>query len=391
MRIAIFTDVFPPSINGVSSSIFLLSKELVRRGHFVKIFTPRIRKGQLTKAQLQGIQVCYEPSVPSLFYPDIKLALPTYPKTIYRLMRDKIDIIHFHTPLPMGAEAILAAKILRKPLIATFHTYFMEPEYLKVMGLDKGGENITKMLVKLGWKYSNFYYNAADLITSPSQYTQSMLIKNDIKKKSIVIPNGITLPKLNQKELSRHHESKTCLYVGRISKEKNLTTLIDAFEIVQKKIHEAKLIIVGNGPDLKKLTKLVEKKELTESITLTGKIPYEKLMSSSLYLDSALFVTASTSENQPMSILEAMSFGLPVVAVAKRGIPELITDNGSLCKTASAKEMAKNISSLLSNPNKIKHMSLAALRHAKKFSIETTTTQFEKTYAKLIKNYGATS
>lgn len=383
MRIAIFTDVFPPSINGVSSSILLLSKELVRRGHFVRIFTPKIRKGQLTKAELGGVNVSYSSSIPSLFYPDVKLAIPVYPKTVYQLIKDKIDIVHFHTPLPIGADGILAAKLLKLPIVGTFHTYFMEPEYLKVMGLDRAGKSMTNLLVKLGWKYSNLYYNAANLVTSPSTYTQKMLIKNNIKTKSMVIPNGISIPIATPENL-KHHLSKTCLYVGRISKEKNMSALIEAFALVHKTIPDAKLTIVGNGPDLKKITKLVEKKNLQHIITLTGKIPYEELLASPLYPESALFVTASTSENQPMSLLEAMSFGLPIVAVAKRGIPELISDNGLLCKNGTPKELAANMISILKNPEKAKIMSQAALKHAKKFTIESVTKQFENVYRELI-------
>lgn len=385
MRIAIFTDVFPPSVNGVASSIFLLSKELVRRGHFVRIFTPKIRKGQLTKAQLEGVNVTYSPSLPSLLYHDIKLAIPVYPKTVYRLMRDKIDIVHFHTPLPTGADGIMAAKLLKLPVVGTFHTYFMEPEYLKVLGLDRAGKNMTNLLVKLGWKYSNLYYNAADIVTSPSHYTQKMLIKNNIKKKSIVIPNGISVPIVKEKKMSHDkHHTKNCLYVGRISKEKNVPMLIEAFELVYKKMPDAHLTIVGNGPDLKKITKLIVKKHLESAITLTGKIPYEKLLSSNIYQNSTLFVTASTSENQPMSLLEAMSFGLPIIAVAKRGIPELITDNGLLCKEATAKALAQNMLTVLKHPNMAKKMSQAALKHAKKFTISHVAKQFENLYTELI-------
>jgi len=383
MRIAIFTDVFPPSINGVSSSILLLSKELVRRGHFVRIFTPKIRKGQLSKAQLEGVNVSYSSSIPSLFYHDVKLAIPVYPKTVYQLIKDKIDIVHFHTPLPIGADGILAAKLLGLPIVGTFHTYFMEPEYLKVMGLDRAGESMTNLLVKLGWKYSNLYYNAANLVTSPSIYTQKMLIKNKIKTKSVVIPNGISVPISTSKELVQHRE-KTCLYVGRISKEKNIGTLIEAFDLVHRKIPDAKLTIVGSGPDLKKITKLIEKKNLQNVITLTGKIPYEKLLASPLYRKSALFVTASTSENQPMSLLEAMAFGLPIVAVGKRGIPELINNNGLLCRNGTPRELATHMISILENPKKAQIMSQAALRNAKKFTISHVSSQFEKLYQDLI-------
>lgn len=386
MRIAMFTDVFPPSINGVASSVLLLSKELVKRGHYVKVFTPSIqKKARISKKKLEGIEVSYCASLPSLIYPDIKLGFPFYPNTVYQLMKDKIDVVHFHTPLFMGADGILAAKMAGKPIVGTFHTYFMEPEYLKVIGLNVMGDTVGKVLVKLGWKYANLYYNSADLITTPTESTRKALMKYKIKRPTKTISNGIRLPRLPLSELNKHHLSKKLLYVGRLSKEKNLDILIKAFKIVHTNEPSYTLIIVGNGPVEENLKELARRENLEKAIVFTGSIPFEKLLSSNIYTDAALFATASTSETQGLSIIEGMSYGLPVVAVAKRGIPELIKDNGLLCKTANAKDLASNILKILHTPALAKKMSAASLKRAEKYSIATITTQFERAYGQLVK------
>lgn len=385
MRIAMFTDVFPPSVNGVASSILLLSKELVKRGHYVKVFTSSIdKKNRLTKKKLEGIEVSYSTSLPSLFYPDVKLGVPFYPNTVYQLMKDDIDVVHFHTPLPMGADGIIAGKMLGKPIIGTFHTYFMEPEYLKVIGLNIMGDKVNNMLAKLGWKYANLYYNSADLVTTPTESTRKALVKYKIKRPTKTISNGIRVPHLSKEKLTKHHASNNLLYVGRLSREKNLDILIKAFKIVHDKKSELRLIIIGDGPAQNDLEELAHTEGLEKFIHFKGKIPFEKLLESNTYIDAAMFVSASTSETQGLSIIEGMSYGLPVVAVAKRGIPELIKDNGLMSKTANAKDIAANILKIIENPVLAKKMSLASLKRADKYSIETVTTQFEHVYQKLI-------
>ncbi|MFA7277906.1 MAG: glycosyltransferase [Candidatus Gracilibacteria bacterium] len=385
MRIAMFTDVFPPSVNGVASSILLLSKELVKRGHYVKVFTSSIdKKNRLTKKKLEGIEVSYSTSLPSLFYPDVKLGVPFYPNTVYQLMKDDIDVVHFHTPLPMGADGIIAGKMLGKPIIGTFHTYFMEPEYLKVIGLNIMGDKVNNMLAKLGWKYANLYYNSADLVTTPTESTRKALVKYKIKRPTKTISNGIRVPHLSKEKLTKHHASNNLLYVGRLSREKNLDILIKAFKIVHDKKSELRLIVIGDGPAQNDLEELARTEGLEKFIHFKGKIPFEKLLESNTYIDAAMFVSASTSETQGLSIIEGMSYGLPVVAVAKRGIPELIKDNGLMSKTANAKDIAANILKIIENPVLAKKMSLASLKRADKYSIETVTTQFEHVYQKLI-------
>lgn len=387
MRIAMFTDVFPPSVNGVASSILLLSKELVRRGHYVKVFTPSIQKKErLTKKKLEGIEVSYCRSLPSLIYPDIKLGLPFYPGTVYQLMKDKIDIIHFHTPMAVSADGILAAKMLGKPIVGTFHTYFMEPEYLKVMGMTSMGNTVEKAIVKLGWTYNNLYYNSANIVTTPTESTRKALVKYNIKRPTKTISNGIRMPKVDKKELTKHHLSHKLLYVGRLSKEKNLDIVIKAFKIVHEKLPAYKLIIVGDGPSKDDLEKLTVAENIEQAVIFTGQIPFEKLLSSKIYTDASIFITASTSETQGLSIIEAMSYGLPVVAVAKRGVPELIKDNGLMSKTANAKDIATNVLRIVKNPSLAQKMSLASLKRAHKYSIENITTQMEHVYENLIKS-----
>ena len=143
-------------------------------------------------------------------------------------------------------------------------------------------------------------------------------------------------------------------------------------------------MIVGDGPYEKKLRAVVTEQKLEKQVIFKGKIPFEKLLNSNIYTNAGIFITASTSETQGLSIVEGMSYGLPVVGVAKRGIAELIKGNGLPCKTANAKEIARNILTIINSPELAKKMSLESLHLAKKYAISTVTAEFEKAYENLI-------
>jgi 1,2-diacylglycerol 3-alpha-glucosyltransferase len=385
MRIAIFTDVFLPSLTGVSSSVFLLAKALVRRGHFVKIFTPKIKNGQLAPKNLEGVEISYEPSIPSLIYPEIKLGLPIYPKTIYQLIKNRIDIVHFHTPLPISADGILAAKLLNKPIVGTFHTYFMEPEYLRVIGIKIKQQTVLKTIVKLGWQYAKLYYNAANIITVPTNSTKKMLQKHRIARPIRTISNGIDTRIISKNSSIDHTKNSFLISVSRLSREKNIDAIIRGFKIVHNQKSDYKLLIIGDGPAKKSLQRLVEKERLKKHIVFKGAVPYEKLMSSDIYDRAALFITASTSETQGLSIIEAMARGLPIVGIAERGVRDLIKKNGHLCKTTAPQEIASAVIEILKNPKRARKMSEQSIRLSKKYSIDFIAKQFEALYKKTLK------
>ena len=385
MKVAHFTDTFYPSLNGVVTSVVNLSKALTDQGHSVTIFAPHPPHDKDLHWDYPEIKLELLPSMPALFYPDFRLSSPLSMEVLRLMNEDQPDIIHFHTPLTVGLAGILIGKMKKIPVVGTFHTYFMEPEYLQVVNLDILKFNNKNVATKIGWVYSNMLYNQADVVISPSIYTKHALQQNGLSKDVTIISNGIpgratssSPPKTN---LSL--PEKYFLYVGRVSREKSLDVLIEAFNIYCTKENAAHLVIVGDGPALQEMKELAEKTPCSDRIVFTGSIDHDTLMDSGIHDRALAFITASKSENQAVSVLEAISFGLPIIGVDARGLPELIHHNGILCPPDDSSKLAAAMIKLNTDTQLRNDCSKSSVALAKEHSITESTKQMIKVYQSL--------
>jgi len=388
MKIALFTDTFLPKYDGVVTAVISLSKELARLGNKILIFAPKPKKilrlkpvfGELSKK----IKVFYLPSTPFL-YPDFRLATPSALRIISQLRNFKPDILHFHSPGTVGITGVLAAKVLNKPLVGTFHTYIMEPEYLRLVKMERA-----RPLRSFLWKFSNFWYDRANLTICPSKYATFDLKKQGVKSLIMTIPNGIEI--LTPKEadtgvLKKKYgmQKYNLLYVGRISKEKNLETLIEALPLIKKEISDFKLNLIGDGPIISDLLKLAIKEKVSQNINFFGPVKHEELMESGIYQSSDLFITPSTSETQCISAIEAMMFGLPLVVARARGLEELVSGNGMAVFPVNKKKLAEAVLKIFKNEVLRKKMGERSRKLALAFNIEKTGKRILFEYQKLLR------
>lgn len=392
LKIALFTDNFFPEVNGVVSAINSSTKGLLKLGHEVLIFAPKSpllnSKQQMQYSDL-NVKIVYLPSVPAMLYPGLRFSFPFFPMTIIKILKFKPDIIHFHTPLTVGMEAILVAKSIEKPLIGTFHTFFMEEEYLKKMKFSK--IHAEKVFNKLGWEYSNFFYNQTDVIISPSKYTAENLLSNGCIKKVVTIANSIeisdnvSLLSVGEREKLKKSfgipdENKVIIWLGRLSPEKNLDIALKAFGILRKKIEKVSFLLIGDGPEKNNLKRIIRNEKLSKDVIFAGVIDHHLLLKKHILQIGDLFFSASTSENQPISALEAMSEGLPLVVTNKRGMPELIEGNGYICKSDDIQEMADKIYILLTDKDQRDKMAKMSSKMSKKYSSEIISKKLEQLY-----------
>ncbi|NLG83640.1 MAG: glycosyltransferase family 4 protein [Firmicutes bacterium] len=385
LRVAFFVDNFYPQFNGVLTSYMNTVRELVRRGHEVFIVAPKIASRKRYDPKDFPYPLLYRRGIPAFFYPDFRLTPPFSLTSLLHIRRFAADIIHFHSPLTVAMQGIATARLLGIPLIGTFHTFFAEREYLRVVGLEDWD-----WLVRAGWWYNNLFYNACAVVVSPSRWTAEELRLHGVRSRIEVIPNGI--------EFSRYaafsprgslpvylpEGAEIVLYVGRVSREKCLEVLIEAMRHLVVARPQAHLVIVGDGPARDELMALVRAYGLETKVTFTGFIRNEELLSSGLLGRAKVFATPSTSENQPMTILEAMIFGLPIVGVAARGVPELIADNGFVCPPGEAKTMAEAIGRILADEGLRAKMGAASRRMVQEYSIEKTTEKLINVYREAI-------
>ena len=372
MRIAIFTDSFLPHISGVCSAVINQANALCKLGHEVMIFRPKAfganakkrleRTGEL-HAKIRDVLI----SVPSMRQPGLRIALPTVAPTLPVLRHFKPDLIHVHTEWGCGWEGVMLAKMLRKPLVGTFHTFFAEPEYLKQFHLPN--HRLTREMM---WRYSVFFYNHCDRVLSPSRSVAQQLMEKGIDSPPHLVSNGIPnydlLPESDVAALrtARGLDGPCLVYAGRLSEEKSLPVLLRAFRLVIPRVPGVRLLIIGDGPAMKDLREQTAEMGLSGSVQFTGRVPHIELMKQNLLRLGDVFVTASKTENQPVSLLEAMVFGLPIVGPDARGIPELVHhgENGVLFPPDDEEAMAAGMVRLLTDDAFRAHCSEGARRLA---------------------------
>lgn len=386
MKIAIFSDTFYPRVNGVANVAFKSAEALGDIGHEVRVFTvSEDDEKDFTKITKGKFEVLTSFSLPFWGYPEERFSFP-YGSLLRRINDSKPEVIHTHTPFAVGWEAVLAAKIFGIPLVGTHHTFF--DHYLKHVNLDYG------WMKKPSWKYVVGYYNRCDLILSPSQSLADELISHGLKRPMIVIPNPIDtdlfIPVSNapkKKALKKKFgiPGQSIVYMGRVSYEKNIAQLVKAASLVIKKIPDLKFVIVGDGPEIQNLEELASKLDIRSSLIFLGFKKGEDLIEALQAND--IFVTASKSENQPLSVIESMAAGLPVVAVSALGIPEIVRNgvNGYLTHSDMPEEIADKITKLLGDKRKLKKFSLASREISLNYSQAKVARILEDAYKKVLK------
>lgn len=385
MKIAFFTDSFYPASNGVTSSILNFSEELLKRGHKILIFAPNLR-GNGLPIENKNIEVVRLPSVKSYIYPDFRIGAPT-PRSFWKLRKFNPDIIHVQTSLFVGGEGMISARLLKKPLVYTFHTFFMDQEGLKIFGLNKGRSLMEKSL----WKYEKNFCAKAEIVICPTEYVKKTLERQGFKNNLKIIPSGIKIDSLenkaNKEELKKRFnlKGKIILGVGRMSKEKNWEFLLSAFSYIVNDLKKNySLVLIGSGPYQKKLEILTEILEIREKVKFLGEIEHNELIKEGLYSIGDVFAMPSQFETQGLVTLEAMAFGLPVVSLKSKGSTEIVRGVGIL-ETNDEKKFAGTLVRILEDNNLRKKLEENSKGRACDFSIAKLTEELEKTYIKLLR------
>lgn len=388
VRIAYFTDTFLPQVNGVASALANQAQALGEKGHQVLIFTPKLDNIKRAKFKAKNVQIIPLPAVSTLVYTEFKLGVFGLPRVIKHLTRFNPDILHLHTPLTIGMDAVIASKLFKKPLVGTVHINFTDSEWLRLLKYQLA----VKMVDKISQRYLNFLFNQCDLILTPSKMLTNELNGNGLKKPIKYLPNGIicrqlkVLPTKTKNDIKKKYGllDKVVFHFGRLSYEKNVDVLIKSFHLIAKKHPDVSLLIVGDGPATKQLKKLVKKLGIDSRIVFTGFIDHQSLMNSNLLAAADLFATASTMENHPMVVLEAMMFGLPIVGVKQAGLIELVSSNGYLVKAGDTKQLAEAIEKILLDQKLADKMQQESIRMIKQYSIEKTTDKLISIYHSLL-------
>lgn len=363
MRVGIFTDTYPPFINGVSTSILMLERALKQKGHQVYIVT--VNPENMSYKYEDDNHIIRVPGIPVGIY-DYRLT-GIYPvRIINKIKKWDLDVIHSHTEFGVGTFARIVAKQFDIPLVHTYHTMYEDyVHYITHGHFDKSSKKIVEYLTK-------FYCDktASELIV-PSKKTYDLFKEKYKVDRSVhIVPTGIDVErfhlenikedKLNEirKKWDINKKDFVILFVGRLAKEKNIELLIESHVNICKKYPHAKLMIVGSGPDYNHYQAMINKYHIENNVVLTNSVAWEEIPK--YYAIASIFVTASKTETQGLTVIEGMAASLPVVCMNDESFNNVVIDglNGKLFKTK--REYRKCVENLISNEAQLKIMSKQA-------------------------------
>ncbi len=386
MNIAIFTDTYLPDINGVAASVYTLSQELKKRGHRVYVFTVSEPKSTLKALREDKSSVYRVPSIPIVFLKPHRAASPFSIRLMRLIKKFKIDIIHTQTEFSMGFMAMGASTSYRLPIVHTYHT--MYEDYTHYIAK---GKLATPAMAR---QFSKSFCNLASAIIAPTEKTGHFLKEYGVTKPIYVIPTGINFTPFRRdsyseerilsvkKKLGLDPSWPILLSLGRLAHEKSVDMSIRAMPSVLKRVPNARLLIVGNGPDREALEDLSRELALTENVIFAGAVPYQDV---GLYYQLGdLFLCCSITETQGLTYYEAMAAGLPIVARRDECILSVIRDKVEGRIFDSPEEIAAIAEEILRNPEIADNYSRHAQERVAPWSAEVFAARVEDVYTHTI-------
>lgn len=357
MRIGLFTDTYPPFINGVSTSVFMLKKALEKQGH--KVFVVTINPENLHYKFDEDNTVIRIPGLPIGIY-DYRVS-SVYPLRAVNIIRKwKLDVIHSHTEFSVGTFARFISRQFNIPLVHTYHTLYEDYVYYITKGyFDKTSKKIVEYLTK-------FYCDntANELIVPTKKIYDLFKEKYNVDKNIYIIPTGIEIDRFYienvdnnevekiRKKIKLPKDSFNILFVGRLAKEKNVDLLLEAQQLINEKNKNINLIIVGDGPDMDEYKKTSKRLGISKNVFFVGKVPWEDVPK--YYRVADVFATASTSETQGLTVIEAMASSIAPICIDDESFINTVADglNGRIFKTR--KQYVDIIFELSSDEKKLK-------------------------------------
>ena len=310
MRIGLFTDSYPPYINGVSTSVAMLKKALEKKGHIVYVVT--VSNNALKYEYDVENRIVKVPGIPVGIY-DYRLSR-IYPLTMINTMKSwNLDVIHSHTEFGIGILARLLAKQFDIPLVHTYHTLYEDYTHYITHGyFDKSSKKIVEYLTK-------FYCDktANELIVPTNKIYKLFKEKYEFKKNIHIVPTGIEVDRFYtenvdksyvqalRKKLKLQKKDFVILFVGRLAAEKNVEFLLNAEKKLMAKYKNIKLLIVGDGPDKEHYEEMARDLNISSNVIFNGKAAWEEMPF--YYHCANVFATASTTETQGLTVIEAMA------------------------------------------------------------------------------------
>jgi len=335
MKIGIFTETYTPYISGLVTSELMLKNALEEMGHEVYVVTANLKTFHYEYDEKE--RVLRIPGIPTGIY-DSRLT-SIYPiQAVNKIKSWDLDIIHSQTEFAIGTFARIFAKQFNIPIVHTYHTMYEDyVHYITKGHFNKSSKKLVEYLTK-------FYCDKTitELIVPTKKAYDLFKEKYNVERNIHIVPTGIEVERFYEENTNTKRKNEImkqykltkkdfiCVFVGRIAEEKNIPFLINVTEKLIKEHPNIKLVIIGDGPDKENYEKLVKEKKCEKNIIFTGKVPWGDIP---LYYHLGnVFISASTTETQGLTIIEAMAASLPTLCIDDESFRNTVVDglNGYL-------------------------------------------------------------
>lgn len=316
MRIALFTETYLPSINGVVTHVKTLKEGLEALGHTVLVVTADSRVNNHVIAD----DVMYCPAVKLKKIYNYDIAPPISKERLDKIKCFAPDIIHIHNEFGVGISGVLIARTLKVPLVYTLHT--MYDDYVYYVAKTKG---FGKIVTSASHLYAKMLASTASAITGPSPKISEYFKACGVKKPVHVIPNSVELDVFKPENVDRNDavrmrrkfgfadDDMVFCFCGRLGKEKNVTLLLEYWAKNVRPEDKIKLFILGDGPLHEQHCKEADELGISDMVKFAGRVEHPDLPV--YYACCDAYITASLSDTCSISMLEGMAMHLPVLSL----------------------------------------------------------------------------
>jgi glycosyltransferase involved in cell wall biosynthesis len=341
-----FTDTLE-DVNGVATTIRKMTAAGVAAGKELIVVTSRSEL-QIDDIPIKNFQPIGEFELPE--YELQKLSFPPILQILDYIQREKFTEIIISTPGPIGLTGLLAGKMLNLQTSGIYHTDF--PQYIRILTEDSFLESVT-------WHYMHWFYGQLDTVfVNSEEYRQNWIARGFEPGKLKILPRGLDTelftparrePAFWEKFVASNGQVRL-LYVGRISREKDLDILANTYRHLRDEGLPVQLFVVGHGPYSQGLS------ELLPDAVFTGYLTGIELATA--YASADVFAFPSTTDTFGNVIIEAQASGVPVVVSDSGGPKELVEDkaNGLITKSHDVEDFTRAVRALVVNPELRKRM-----------------------------------
>lgn len=367
LRIGLFTDTLDEA-NGVGRFLRDMGEQALRLGRSLTIHTSSkwLRQDRAYRKNFAPLL-----TMPLPCYAELQMSLPPVLEILEWADREQFDVIHVSTPGPVGLCGMLAAKMLRVPLVGTYHTDF--PAYADKLTSDHRVANGTRTYIE--W----FYKQLAAVFSRSRAYELSLRELGVEGERIEALSPGVDNEKFSPAHRDERiwgtlgvKEKRRLLYCGRVSIEKNLEMLAEVIESVCARRTDAALVIVGEGPHMAAMKARLGKLP----VYFVGARADAEL--AAIYASSDLLVFPSMTDTLGQVVLEAQASGLPALVSTRGGPRELVEHQGSgmVIAGTDVRAWANAICELLDDEARRARMSEMAARRMERYSLAATFAQF---------------